>query len=440
MLRLLAAVVIAGLALTAYLAARGGRVSGSEPNSKLGNVELTNNLIEEMEAMDSATLAALPALPIEPLVLPEPGVDVMRVRMEETYEVKGVGKDTVPLTGWIAVKHTNTRPSRGEKELTWDTAVTDTEFVAMDLRGESPIFGPVQITLDKTKTCIGQVGNLDLPFFVQIGLDAAYRPYRQPLSAAGGRQQVSKPTAASQAPTLPAELQRGPKAGPFSTVQNVIRAISAKQPDQMLRYYAKGAENVFFGNFAAGEKQRGGETEVRALAKMFENIDTIRVVPDKDPRVSVSGNLAVVALTGTNVVTTTDKARGESRWRWTVELERQGSQWLITHDHLSFFDNPASPLKDAGEIRGVEARGKCCLAKLSVDVTMPKLDLQMTTSAPVQWYSEVETIPPVGYTASVSFTPTPLVSHGREVATLTSGAVKFREVVRHVGFRDETGR
>jgi ketosteroid isomerase-like protein len=439
MLRLVTALLVVGLALTVYLTVRGGRASGSEPDRRLTNVELTNSLVEEMEAMDSVTVAALPALPVEPLVLPEPGVDVMRVRMEETYEVKGVGKDTVPLTGWIAVKHTNTRPAAGETTLTWDTAVTDTEFVAMDLRGESPIFGPVRITLDQTQSCVGQVGKLDLPFIVQVGLDATYSPYRRSQKATPAGAQNMKPTPQATA-ALPAELMRGPKAAVFQTLQNVMKAISAKQPEQMQRYYSKGADTVFFGNFAAGEKQRGGQNEVASLSKMFANIDTIQVVPDRDPRISISGKLAVVALTGTNVVTNREKLRGESRWRWTVELEQQGNQWLITHDHLSFFDNPESPLKDAGEIRGLTARGACCLASLSVDVSMPKLDLQMSTSTPVHWYSEVETIPPVGYTASVSVTPTPLVSHGREVATLTSGAVKFREVVRHVPFHDEAGR
>ena len=73
-----------------------------------------------------------------------------------------------------------------------------------------------------------------------------------------------------------------------------------------------------------------------------------------------------------------------------------------------------------------------CIANASVSINMPKLNLHMQTERPVMWYSEVETIPPVGYTASVSFTPTPLMADGRQAATLTSGVVKFREVVRKV--------
>ena len=84
---------------------------------------------------------------------------------------------------------------------------------------------------------------------------------------------------------------------------------------------------------------------------------------------------------------------------------------------------------DAGKTKVALA---ACLANASVSINMPKLNLHMQTEHPVTWYSEVETIPPVGHTASVSFTPTPLDMDGRQVATLTSGVVKFREVVRKV--------
>lgn len=80
---------------------------------------------------------------------------------------------------------------------------------------------------------------------------------------------------------------------------------------------------------------------------------------------------------------------------------------------------------------GAGKEGKC-LAKISVEVEMPKLHLAMRTKNPVTWYSEVKTIPPVGYTASVSATSTPMISRGREVATLDHGAVKFREIVRRI--------
>jgi hypothetical protein len=73
-----------------------------------------------------------------------------------------------------------------------------------------------------------------------------------------------------------------------------------------------------------------------------------------------------------------------------------------------------------------------CVAEVNVIITMPELNLEMATSHPVHWYSLVETIPPVGHTASIAVEPVRLVSNGREVATLVSGKVNFREVVRRV--------
>lgn len=73
-----------------------------------------------------------------------------------------------------------------------------------------------------------------------------------------------------------------------------------------------------------------------------------------------------------------------------------------------------------------------CEAPLVAQVTMPDLGLQMKTKGPVVWYSMVDTIPPVGHTASIAIEPVRLESEGREVATLINGKVQFREVVRTV--------
>jgi hypothetical protein len=86
------------------------------------------------------------------------------------------------------------------------------------------------------------------------------------------------------------------------------------------------------------------------------------------------------------------------------------------------------PTDDTAEV--VDPGG--CVAEVNVIITMPELDIEMATSRPVHWYSLVETIPPVGHTASIAVEPVRLVAGGREVATLVSGKVHFREVVRRV--------
>jgi len=78
-----------------------------------------------------------------------------------------------------------------------------------------------------------------------------------------------------------------------------------------------------------------------------------------------------------------------------------------------------------------------CQAQATVLVSMPALDLNMATKSPVAWYSLVTTIPPVGHTASIAIEPVRLIASGREVGTLESGRVNFRELVRHVRLSDD---
>lgn len=78
------------------------------------------------------------------------------------------------------------------------------------------------------------------------------------------------------------------------------------------------------------------------------------------------------------------------------------------------------------------ARACDCAANLFITVSLPDLGLKLTTPDPVYMYSSVETIPPVGYTATVTLTPAPLMADGRKVGTLQHAAVTFRELVEHL--------
>ena len=121
------------------------------------------SLVNDMKGMDFGQLEALRPVDVKSHTLPGPSVDVMRVRLEETYTIDGVGKDTVELTGWIAVRHGASRPAPGETLVSWATAVTDTEFVGLELHGNSDVFGPVRVTLDSSRPAIGQVGKIEVP-------------------------------------------------------------------------------------------------------------------------------------------------------------------------------------------------------------------------------------------------------------------------------------
>ncbi|MEL7058991.1 MAG: DUF6073 family protein [Acidobacteriota bacterium] len=73
-----------------------------------------------------------------------------------------------------------------------------------------------------------------------------------------------------------------------------------------------------------------------------------------------------------------------------------------------------------------------CGAEIDGLIIFVDLGLELTTEKATTWYSVVDTIPPRGQVGSVTVEPIALVDNGRKVATLESGVVKFREVVKRV--------
>lgn len=127
-------------------------------------------LLREFGSISWQRLASLAPLEVQPYTLPGPGVQVMRAELEETYEIEGIGRDTVQLRGWIAVSHAAPRAAKGETLVTWNTAVMDTEFVGLDLHGESTIFGPIHVQLDTSRPALGQVGRIEIPALARYAL------------------------------------------------------------------------------------------------------------------------------------------------------------------------------------------------------------------------------------------------------------------------------
>ena len=405
MKKILLVLLACGLMFTVVVLVRSGRISAKTPTSatKVTDEDRIASLLSDMKRVDLAKLTALRA---ERFVLPPAGVDVMRVRLEETYEINGIGRDTVELTGWIAAKHDNARPAEGETEVKWGTAVVDTEFVGLELRGESKVFGPVLIHLNKNDRSLGQVGKLDLPFVEQIVLDAAYRDSR-PLSPLPTGSESSETSEAKQ------PGQRGSREDEqaiIAVMRGVWSAIGNRDAKALLSYYASNSRTA-----------KGGEEDV---AKQFANVRSIEVTPNDDISVRFVGRFANFTATGKNEVVDNEGKTRSSTWKANVQLAKEGDKWLITQDRTSLLPN-------RGGTMGGGKEGKC-LAKISVEVEMPNLNITMRTKDPVKWYSEVETIPPVGYTASVSASSTAMISNGREVASLEHGAIKFREIVQRV--------
>jgi len=157
MKKIFALTLLAGVVFSFALLSR---INATAANTNTADNQTIANVLDSVKNVDINSLEALPA---EAYVLPKAGIDVMRVRMEETYTIDGVGTDTVELRGWIAARHDNARPVPGQTKVSWETGVVDTEFVGLELRGESKIFGPVLVHLTSGAPSFGQVGAIDVP-------------------------------------------------------------------------------------------------------------------------------------------------------------------------------------------------------------------------------------------------------------------------------------
>lgn len=363
-------VTLFGLAVLAQT----GSAAGPAARTSAADAGRIAALVEEMRTAD---LSALPAITLTKFHLPPAGVDVMRVRIEETYDVAGLGRDTVELTGWIAARHDNARAAPGQTEVRWGTAIVDTEFVGLELEGRSDVFGPVKVHLNTESPSNGQVGNISIPFPVQIGLERAYGGLRAP---------VAVPTV-QQPPPPPAGVTGADARQVYQVMQRLWEAIGKRDANAMSRVYSKSGDNLFFGTPGTGV-HKGLEDYTKAVQKQFEAVKTIEVVPDtKNMDIKVFGRFAVVAVTGRNNVVDTDDRKASNEWRSTVRMAKTGNQWLITHDHTSFGPQASGNIANLG--------GKC-LAKIRVNVEMPNLALQMKTDSPVLWYRKSRRSRPSG--------------------------------------------
>ena len=90
-------------------------------------------------------------IPVPPFTLPPAGVDVMQVNMVETYTINGVGTDTVSLSGTLVTSRGTPLLGPGQTTQSWDTSTVVSQFTWLNLSGTSPIFGPVQVTLDPNR-------------------------------------------------------------------------------------------------------------------------------------------------------------------------------------------------------------------------------------------------------------------------------------------------
>lgn len=94
---------------------------------------------------------------VKPLTVPPAGIDVVDITIEETYDVEGVGKDTVTLYGKLVAERGAPLLGQSSRTVSWKTSTVVARFSDLKLSGKSEVFGPVKVTLDKSVPSFGVV-------------------------------------------------------------------------------------------------------------------------------------------------------------------------------------------------------------------------------------------------------------------------------------------
>lgn len=82
--------------------------------------------------------------------------DTMRVRVREKIDIHGVGTDVVEMEGVFVVRRDHPRGA-GSAEAKWAEATIKTEFRALELFGQSDVFGTVRVRLNPQHSSTGEV-------------------------------------------------------------------------------------------------------------------------------------------------------------------------------------------------------------------------------------------------------------------------------------------
>lgn len=94
---------------------------------------------------------------VTPYTVPSAGTDIVEITLEETYDVEGVGTDTVVLTGTLIAERAAPLLGHGAHAVDWKTATVTAKFTTLAVSGQSSVFGPVSVTLDSRSSAMAMV-------------------------------------------------------------------------------------------------------------------------------------------------------------------------------------------------------------------------------------------------------------------------------------------
>lgn len=122
------------------------------------------------------------------------------------------------------------------------------------------------------------------------------------------------------------------------TVMGVIAALNAKDLEALKANYVQETSLELYGPPQVSPRTKGTRHHAELCIECLKAMKQMKTTANDDLSVRLSGPLAVATLTGVNEGMDENGNMGKGHWRWTVVLERMRNKWLISHEHLSFYD------------------------------------------------------------------------------------------------------
>ncbi len=116
-------------------------------------------------------------------------------------------------------------------------------------------------------------------------------------------------------------------------MQQIWDAWGTLDPANAARFYSKDAERTFFD--IAPLKYTGWTEYAAGVKKTFADYSSAKFTLSGSQHVVQRPNMAWATATGHAVLNKKSGAKEEADFRWTVIWEKEGTDWLIIHEHSS---------------------------------------------------------------------------------------------------------
>ncbi len=116
-------------------------------------------------------------------------------------------------------------------------------------------------------------------------------------------------------------------------MRQIWEAWGTLDPANAARFYSKDAERVFFD--VAPLKYNGWGEYAAGVKKVFADYSSAKFTLSGTSRVFQRPNWAWAAATGHGTFVKKAGGKDDLDFRWTVLWEKQGTDWLIVHEHVS---------------------------------------------------------------------------------------------------------